>query len=136
VVPLILQIRPRIGYRPLPGVRPDGTVSRQATFWRLRGHVTALLDWEEAELDWQVWDLASSIGPFCSTADGALDGKAAKEYIDSYRIAGGRVPPEGDDLIVPLLRIKRILEVLRAPTDRHPQWDYQLANLRAYQVVG
>jgi Ser/Thr protein kinase RdoA (MazF antagonist) len=100
------------------------------------GHVTALLDWEEADVDWQVGGLASSIGPFCSTADGALDDKAAKEYIDSYRVAGGRVPPEEDDLIVPLLRIKRILEVLRAPTDRHPQWDYQLANLRTYQVLG
>lgn len=100
------------------------------------GHVTALLDWEEADLDWLVWDLASSIGPFCSTPGGALDGKAAQEYIDSYRLAGGRVPPEEDDLIVPLIRVKRILEVLRAPMDRHPQWEYQLANLRAYQVLG
>jgi hypothetical protein len=45
------------------------------------------------------------------------------------------VPPEEDDLIVPLLRVKRILEVLRAPTDRHPRWEYQLENLRAYQVL-
>jgi len=100
------------------------------------GHVTSLLDWEEADVDWQVWDLASSIGPFCSTTDGALDGKAAEEYIDSYRAAGGQIPPNEDDLIVPLVRVKRILEVLRAPTDRHPQWDYQLANLKAYQLLG
>jgi hypothetical protein len=36
---------------------------------------------------------------------------------------------------VDLLRVKRILEVLRAPTDRHPRWKYQLANLRSYQVL-
>ena len=99
------------------------------------GQVTALLDWEEADLDWLVWDLASSIVPFCSLAAGDLDRDAAQVFLDSYRAASGRVPPEEDDLIVPLLRVKRILEVLRAPTDRNPRWDYQLANLRAYQVL-
>ena len=97
--------------------------------------MTALLDWEEADIDWLVWDLASSIVPFCSLAAGDLDRDAAQVFLDSYRAASGRVPPEEDDLIVPLLRVKRILEVLRAPTDRNPRWDYQLANLRAYQVL-
>ena len=98
--------------------------------------VTALLDWEEADLDWLVWDLASSILPFCSTAGGDLDTSATQGFLDTYRAASGRVQPEEDDLIVPLLRVKRILEVLRAPTDRHPRWDYQLENLRAYQLLG
>jgi hypothetical protein len=98
------------------------------------GHVTALLDWEEADLDWLVWDLASSIVPFCSSADGDLDTAAMQEFLDAYRTASGRVPMAEDDLIVPL-RAKRILEVLRAPTDRHPRWDYQLANLGAYQFL-
>ena len=99
------------------------------------GHVTGLLDWEEADLDWLVWDLASSILPFCSTAGGDLDTSATQGFLDTYRAASGRVQPEEDDLIVPLLRVKRILEVLRAPTDRHPRWDYQLENLRAYQLL-
>jgi hypothetical protein len=59
-----------------------------------------------------------------------------QDFLHAYRAASGRVPPEEDDLIVPLLQVKRILEVLRAPTDRHPRWDYQLANLRAYQLLG
>ena len=79
------------------------------------GHVTGLLDWEEADLDWLVWDLASSILPFCSTAGGDLDTSATQGFLDTYRAASGRVQPEEDDLIVPLLRVKRILEVLRAP---------------------
>jgi Ser/Thr protein kinase RdoA (MazF antagonist) len=99
------------------------------------GQVTALLDWEEADIDWLVWDLASSIWPFCSTARGELDTNAMEDFLDGYRAAGGRTPPAEDDLIVPLLRAKRILEVLRAPSDRNPRWDYQLANLQAYQAL-
>jgi Ser/Thr protein kinase RdoA (MazF antagonist) len=95
------------------------------------GRVTALLDWEEAEIDWQVWDLASSLWPFCADGD-RLDRRAATEFLAAYRAAGGSVPPDEDDLIVPLIRARLILEVLRAPTDRDPRWDHQLANLRAY----
>jgi hypothetical protein len=79
-----------------------------------------------------VWDLASSLWPFCANGD-RLDKDAVAEFLHSYRSAGGPVPPEEDDLIVPLMRI---LEVLRAPTDRNPQWDLQLANLRAYTALG
>ena len=100
------------------------------------GEVTALLDWEEADVDWLAWDLASSILPFCTTAEGDLDTSAKQDFLDAYRAASGQVPPDEDDLIVPLLKVKRILEVLRAPTDRHPRWDYQLENLRSYQLLG
>ena len=69
-------------------------------------------------------------------ADGdRLDEPAVAEFLAAYRAVGGPVPPEEDDLIVPLIRAKRILEVLRAPFDRDPQWDHQLANLRAYAFL-
>jgi Ser/Thr protein kinase RdoA (MazF antagonist) len=97
------------------------------------GQVTALLDWEEADIDWLVWDLACSTWPSCDAADDV--NVAIAEFAAAYRNAGGRVPPEEDDLIVPLIRVKRMLEVLRAPTDRHPQWDLQLTNLHAYQAL-
>jgi Ser/Thr protein kinase RdoA (MazF antagonist) len=96
------------------------------------GSVTALLDWEEADVDWLVWDLATSLWPFCDIADWR---RAITDFVTAYRGAGGRVPAEEDDLILPLVRAKRILEVLRAPTDRHPRWDVQLANLAAYQAL-
>ena len=96
------------------------------------GQVTAFLDWEEADVDWLVWDLASALWWFCSRGD-ELDTAAMTAFVAAYRHAGGRVPPSEDDLLIPLIRAKRVLEVLRAPTDRDPQWDYQLANLRAYE---
>jgi hypothetical protein len=56
-----------------------------------------------------------------------------RRFIDGYRSAGGIAPPRDDELLVPLVRVKRILEVLRAPTDRHPRWEHQRRNLRSLQ---
>jgi Ser/Thr protein kinase RdoA (MazF antagonist) len=98
------------------------------------GRVSAVLDWEEADLDWQVWDLASSLWPFCSEGD-RLHPQAVADFLAAYRSAGGPVPPDEEALIVPLVRAKRLLEVLRAPTDRNPQWEQQLSNLRAFAAL-
>jgi Ser/Thr protein kinase RdoA (MazF antagonist) len=100
-----------------------------------RRRVTAVLDWEEADVDWQVWDLARSLWPFCARGD-RLDDQAVAEFVAAYLAAGGPVPPDEDDLIMPLIAAGLILEVLRAPNDRHPQWDHQLANMRAYAALG
>jgi Ser/Thr protein kinase RdoA (MazF antagonist) len=98
------------------------------------GQVSALIDWEEATLDWLAWDLASSVWPFCSDGD-RLDLAAVGGFLEAYRGAGGPLPHEEEDLLVPLVQAKRLLEILRAPTDRHPNWDLQRANLRAYVAL-
>jgi Ser/Thr protein kinase RdoA (MazF antagonist) len=118
--------------RPVTGIThndifPGNVLVRQ-------GRVTAVLDWEEAEIDWQVWDLASSLWPFCAQGD-RLDDQATGEFLAAYRAAGGPVPPDEDDLIVPLVRARLLLEVLRAPDDRDPRWDHQVANLRAHTIL-
>ncbi|WP_270889540.1 phosphotransferase enzyme family protein [Pedococcus sp. 5OH_020] len=99
------------------------------------GRVSAVLDWEEAELDWLVWDLASAMLSFCSSQGGELNRDVMNDFVRAYRAAGGPVPPEEDDLLVPLARTRLLLEVLRAPYDRHPQWDRQLASLRAFTIL-
>ena len=40
-----------------------------------------------------------------------------------------------DDVLVPLVRVKRILEVLRAPTDRKPRWEHQRHNLQSLEKL-
>ena len=82
----------------------------------------------------QGWDLASGLWPFCARGQ-RLDDPAVAEFLAAYRAAGGPVPPE-DDLIVPLIRAGLLLEVLRAADDRHPRWDHQAANMRAYVALG
>ena len=96
---------------------------------------SALLDWEEADLDWQAYDLAIAAWFFCRTG-AELDRAALARFIAAYRGGGGTVPPAEDDLLVPFIRVKRVLEVLRAPTDRHVDWDEQLENLRAAESLG
>jgi hypothetical protein len=44
--------------------------------------------------------------------------------------------PSEDDLSVPFMRVTRILEVRRAPTDRRLNWDDRLENLRGSGNVG
>lgn len=88
--------------------------------------VLAVIDWEEAQTDWLTWDLASAAGSFCEAGDAPM-----QRFVSAYRAAGGTAPPADDDLLLPLLRVKRILEVLRAPTDREPRWELQERNLRS-----
>jgi homoserine kinase type II len=94
------------------------------------GRATGLVDWEEADVDWQAYDLAISAWFFARTGPD-VDRWALARFVAAYRAAGGPVPPAEDDLLVPFIGVKRVLEVLRAPTDRHADWDDQLVNLHA-----
>jgi len=94
------------------------------------GGTTGIIDWEEAHTDWLSWDLANALGTFCFAGD-ELDHAAARRFLAAYRRAGGTAPRAEEDILMPLMRIKRILEVLRAPTDREPRWQHQRHNLRA-----
>lgn len=96
--------------------------------------LVAIIDWEEAQADWLIWDLANAIGTFCSDDDD-LDPDACRAFVDAYRDAGGTVSRHDEELVIPLVRAKRILEVLRAPTDRHPRWEHQRGNLRSLEKL-
>jgi Ser/Thr protein kinase RdoA (MazF antagonist) len=91
-----------------------------------RERVTALLDWEEARIDWPAIDVAAGVWHFARPGGGAAAG-----FLAAYADAGGITIDPG--LLTPLIRVKRVLEVLRAPTDRHIDWDYQLENLLAIE---
>ena len=55
----------------------------------------------------------------------------AAPSFDAYRTGGGVLSRHDEALLVPLVRAKRILEVLRAPADRDPRWEHQRRNLRS-----
>jgi homoserine kinase type II len=95
-----------------------------------RDRATGLLDWEEVDVDWQAYDLAVAAWYFARTG-AELDETALLRFVAAYRDAGGPVPPGEDDLLVPFIRVKRVLEILRAPSDRHVDWEEQRVNLVA-----
>ena len=99
------------------------------------GALVATIDWEEAQVDWLCWDVAIALGTFCARGD-ELDAGACQVFLARYREVGGTMPEAEDDLLERLVRVKRILEVLRAPGDRHPRWEHQLANLRSLSRLG
>jgi Ser/Thr protein kinase RdoA (MazF antagonist) len=90
------------------------------------GRVTALLDWEEARVDWPAIDVAAGVWHFA-----VEDGRRGDRFLAAYADAGGFPPDRA--VLTPLVRVKRVLEVLRAPTDRHVDWDYQCENLAAIE---
>jgi Ser/Thr protein kinase RdoA (MazF antagonist) len=93
--------------------------------------VVALIDWEEAHHAPFVSELANGVWEFCKSRESDdYDRDEAARFVDAYRRAGGPVPAD-DDLIPPLIHAKRVLELLRAPFDRHVDWEYQAHNLRA-----
>jgi Ser/Thr protein kinase RdoA (MazF antagonist) len=100
------------------------------------GRAVAVLDWEELAVDWTAYDLASGLWEFCADASGRLDAEAMTEFVAAYRDAGGTVPADEDDLLGPLIRVKRIVELLRMPTDRHVDLDYHARNLDAFWSLG
>jgi Ser/Thr protein kinase RdoA (MazF antagonist) len=96
------------------------------------GQIVGLIDWEEAHVAPLVSELANGVWEFTkSKVSDDFDRKAGGRFVAGYREAGGPVPPAEEDLIVPLIRAKRVLELLRAPSDRHVDWDYQAHNLRS-----
>jgi len=97
------------------------------------GRAVALIDWDEANVDWLAFDVACAAWEFCAGADGALDADAFSAFLGAYRDAGGTVPAHENDLLVGLMRVRRVLELLRAPYDRHVDVDHQLRNLGALE---
>ena len=96
------------------------------------GAVTGIVDWEEANVDWVAYDLAAAMWEFCKSGDIVLKRAAADEFVRAYRAAGGTVPADEDDTLIPLVRVRRVLELLRGPYDRTVDWNYQLCNLEAF----
>ena len=90
--------------------------------------MTALLDWEEARVDWPAIDVAAGVWHFA-----VEEGREGDRFLAAYVDAGGFRLDRA--MLTPLVRVKRVLEVLRAPTDRHVDWDYQFENLVAIERI-
>jgi Ser/Thr protein kinase RdoA (MazF antagonist) len=77
------------------------------------GQITALLDWDGCHPDWLVFDLSLAIWEFCKDrTKTTMDHAQVQAFIGAYQMANGPVPARDFDLIIPLIRCRRIIEVL------------------------
>lgn len=75
--------------------------------------VTALLDWDGCHPDWLLLDLSNAVWEFCHDDEAhTLDTAAAQAFLQAYGQAGGPVTAQEVDLIIPLIRCRRMIEVI------------------------
>lgn len=102
--------------------------------------VTALLDWDGCHPDWLAFDVANALWEFCSDDEAhTLDVASAQTFLEAYAAAGGPVGEPEYDLLIPLIRCRRMIEILSSlrgivtggPWDESP--DYLVHNLLALE---
>ncbi len=77
------------------------------------GQISAVVDWDGCKAEWLFYALGRATWDFCKTKQGhRLDYPKAMRFLQAYRTAGGPVPPEEFDLLVPVMRCICLIEVL------------------------
>lgn len=101
------------------------------------GKIKAVIDWDEARVEWTFWEVGRAMWEFCQDYHGEiLDSSMAKTFLHFYRLAK---PPEFDlNLLGPVMRYTRLVDVLWDLTEgaRTGHWselstDYHMSNLFA-----
>lgn len=105
--------------------------------------ITALLDWDGCHPDWLLLDLSNAIWEFCHDDNThRLVVMAAQAFLQAYAEAGGPVTAAEYKLIIPLIRCRRMIEILGSlhgivtggSWDESP--DYLVHNLIALENLG
>jgi len=102
------------------------------------GRVTAVIDWDECRPEWLCYELARSTWEFCKDLrHNDLNRQHATEFIQAYKAAGGPVPFDEFELILPFVRCVRLMEVLfhLGLAAKGEPWDpeYTLHNWKSLQ---
>ncbi len=75
--------------------------------------ISAVLDWDECRSEWLAYELGRAVWEFCrKESDGGLYPEIANSFLKSYNEAGGVVPKDEYDLLVPFIRLIRVQEIL------------------------
>ena len=98
--------------------------------------VTGIVDWDEAHIDWMAYELGWSAWEFCTPGDSLdFDAGAFDAFVRTYRDAGGRVPATEDDLLLPAVRCRHLVEVLWALDGGVFDAGYCARGIRALQML-
>lgn len=78
-----------------------------------KGHITGVIDWDEANVDLHVYELGRTMWEFCKDEKACtLRKNWALNYLENYSKAGGTSPKEEWHLLVPLIRTVKFLDIV------------------------
>jgi Ser/Thr protein kinase RdoA (MazF antagonist) len=100
--------------------------------------VVGVVDWRESHVDAWAYELANGVWEFCKTGDDFARDRGER-FAAAYRSEGGVVPPAHDVHLEPLIRCRRLVELMWALSEPRPaewDWSYELHNLRALDNLG
>jgi Ser/Thr protein kinase RdoA (MazF antagonist) len=102
------------------------------------GRVTAVLDWEDCQLDWVALELGRAVWEFCKCKRRHILLPArARAFLSAYQEAGGPVPETDFDLLLPFIRCALLIDALTDLGNAVPgeAWDaeYTWHNLRSLE---
>jgi Ser/Thr protein kinase RdoA (MazF antagonist) len=100
------------------GSRPLLSAPTHCDYWSNNilvqdGQISAVVDWDGCKVEWLFYALGRATWDFCKTRQGhRLDYPKAVRFLQAYCAAGGPVPLEEFDLLVPVMRGICLIEVL------------------------
>jgi len=92
----------------------------QGDYWRnnllvKEGQISAVLDWDECQTEWLVYELGRATWEFCKDRrQHTLNHQKTVRFLQAYQEAGGSVPSTDFDLLIPFIRCIRVIEILFA----------------------
>ena len=78
------------------------------------GRIVGLIDWDEARPDVQLREVAWAVWEFGQVGGDRLDFGRAAEFLAAYAEAGGDLPTDADQAVIPLIRWHLREEIRRA----------------------
>ncbi|KKI94110.1 hypothetical protein WQ54_00800 [Bacillus sp. SA1-12] len=108
--------------------------------------ISAVIDWDECRPDWLSYELARATWELCKDKKlHTLNREWAIEFVQTYKNAGGPVPANELQLLIPFIRSVRMIEILFYLDQgfQGEEWDpeytlhnlYSLLNLASYQEL-
>nr|WP_299089083.1 phosphotransferase [uncultured Metabacillus sp.] len=110
----------------------------------INDQISAVIDWDECRPDWLVYELARATWEFCKDKkQNTLNREWAIDFVQVYKNAGGPIPANELQLLIPFIRSVRMIEILFYLDQgfQGEPWDpeytlhnlYSLINLTTYQ---
>ena len=102
--------------------------------------IVAVLDWDDARVDWTGWDVGTALLEFCAGPAGIdLDATQCSSFIAEYRRAGGALTEDGRSQLPTLIRGRKLDDVMYTLDEMarsvHADWEWCRISLDAWRQV-